>query len=745
VSGDRLLAGLTVVETGDGIAGSVAAATLASLGATVHKVLGPDRRHLDHPPFVAGPEGKPVSAITATLDRAKRLVPPDRAESLVVVADIVIVDIVDGVTDDVDSGVPGAGDHAGARVTISPYGLTGPYAGRRGGELVAAAAGGLLGTVEPEGGGRPVSTPGFIALRCTGAIAALAALHGLDERRRTGAPVDVDVSAQEAVVFVTALPECAHVLFDCPGRAGSGRYVAPSGLFPCTDGFVRITAVENHQWQGMVAALGAPPWTQGLDDRPARAEHAATITARVADWTRPQDKSTCADLLQHHGVPATGVNPPSELRASPQLAHRGALTRGGELKPPWRLRLTGPRSAVPTDDGSKGGDGTDDRTGSGLAGLRVVELTHVLAGPIVGALLGGMGARAVRVEDRDRLDIYRRTGPFAAGIAGPERGAYFAVANHSKSSVAVAGDQVDRVTHRLLADADVLIENVGRSRLDRLGVDPAAEAQDGRLTLHVSGFGTDGPLARYRVYANNVQSYGGLAWMTRDHAGAIARLGTVLADPLSSVAGATVVAAWALGPARTCGGIADLAMAEVVASTVAEYVAAAAAGTGVDPPAGNDLAPYAPHGVYRTADDRWIALAVHDDDEWSALVAVLGAPGLARDEWRRAETRFVARHQIDAELDRACAHLEAAGLADRLDAACVRAAVVARGADLVTDAHLASRGFFPEVAHPDPGLGTARIVGLPWRFSGRGPLPLAGPPALGSTPEAHAVEAFRAR
>jgi hypothetical protein len=63
----------------------------------------------------------------------------------------------------------------------------------------------------------------------------------------------------------------------------------------------------------------------------------------------------------------------------------------------------------------------------------------------------------------------------------------------------------------------------------------------------------------------------------------------------------------------------------------------------------------------------------------------------------------------------------------------------------VTDAHLASRGFFPEVAHPDPGLGTARIVGLPWRFSGRGPLPLAGPPALGSTPEAHAVEAFRAR
>jgi crotonobetainyl-CoA:carnitine CoA-transferase CaiB-like acyl-CoA transferase len=720
------------VETGDGIAGSVAAATLASLGATVHKVLGPDRRHLDHPPLVAGPEGEHVSAITATLDRAKRLVPPGRAEHLIATADIVLVDIIDIV----DGGVPGAGGHAGVRVTISPFGLTGPYAGRRGGELVAAAAGGLLGTVEPDGGGRPVSTPGFVALRCTGAVAALAALHGLDERRHTGAPVDVDVSAQEAVVFVAALPECAHVLFDCPGRAGSGRYVAPSGLFPCADGFVRITAVENHQWKGMVAALGAPPWTEGLDDRPARAEHAATITARVADWTRPQDKSTCADLLQRHGVPATAVNPPSELRASPQLAHRGTLTPDGVLDPPWTLRLTGSRAPVATGD---------DRGGSGLAGLRVVELTHVLAGPIVGALLGAMGARVVRIEDRDRLDIYRRTGPFAAGIAGPERGAYFAVANHSKSSVAVAGDQVGRVTHRLLADADVLVENVGRSRLDRLGVDPAAEARDGRLTLHVSGFGTDGPLARYRVYANNVQSYGGLAWMTRDHAGAIARLGTVLADPLSSVAGATVVAAWALGPARIGGGIADLAMAEVVAGTVAEYVAAAAAGTGVDPPAGNDLPPYAPHGVYRTADDRWIALAVHDDDEWSALVAALGAPGLARKDWRRAGPRFLARHHIDDELDRICAHIDAAELVDRLTVACVRAAVVARGADLVTDEHLAARGSFPQVTHPDPDLGTARIVGLPWRFAGRGPLPLAGPPALGSTPEAQAMEAFRAR
>lgn len=714
-----LLGGLSVLELGDGIAGSVAAAALATLGASVRKAVGRDRPHGAHPPIV-GPTGG--SALLATLDRAKVLVDEAEAAAALASADLVVLDAVDGAAEPLD--VPGV------LVTISPFGLSGPDAGRPGGELVAAAAGGLLKTIEPARGGRPVSPPGFVALRAVGAVAALAALHGLDEQRHRHGPVHVDVSAQEAVVFTAALPECAHVMFDCPGRAGSGRYVAPSGAFPCKDGLVRITAVENHQWRGMVEALGAPEWTVGLEDRPARAERAAMITELVGEWTATQQKAACADLLQAHRVPATPVNLPAEVLESEQLAHRGSVevveldgVPASVLGPPWRLRLGAP------------GDG---RPG-GLRDLRVVELTHVLAGPIVGALLGGMGASVVRVEDRDRLDIYRRTGPFAGGVAGEERGAYFAVANHSKTSVAAEGAAMATATAALLERAQVLIENVGTSRLDRLGIDPDGLAAGGTLVLRLSGFGADGPSSAHRVYANNVQAYGGLAWMTRDHQGELARFGSVLADPLSSVTAATVIAAWASGPLGDRGGVVDLSMVEVVAGCIAEFVAAASTGVDVDPPLGNDLSPYAPHGVYRSADGRWVAVAVQRDDEWAALVEALGAPAaLATAGWTQAEHRLAARATIDAALDEVLGAREAADAVRDLVAGGVRAAVVVGGPELVADPHLATRGFFPEVDHPE--LGVARIVGLPWRFTGEGPIPLVGAPALGSTSLADALE-----
>lgn len=676
VPSSGFLSGVRVLQLGDGIAGSSAAALLASLGADVaRRPLSAAHRVGPRIDTSSGPQ----TAVDLVLDRQKRLLRSDEKPDL---GDYDIV-INDGASEQ-PTPVEGV-----VVVNLTPFGMDGRHRNRPGGEIVAQASGGLLATIE-DADGNPVPAPGYVASKSVGAVAALAALHGLDRHNRSGGAVVVDVSAQEAVIFTAALPECAHTMYRCPGRAGSGRYLAPSGVFECQDGLVRITAVENHQWQQLRKTIGDPEWAAGLDERSARIEHADLINARVTEWTRNQNKSDCAALLQANGVPSTPVNHPGELLNSPQLAHRSSLQNARiddrdvtVLGPPWTV--------------TPGRPGTG--RGTGIAGLRIAELTHVLAGPIVGALLGGMGATVVRLEDPDRLDIYRRSGPFADGVAGPERGAYYAVANHSKQSVLLDPEHIGADVAAILADSDVLIENVGSSRLKRLGVDPAELADTGRLTLRVSGFGSDGPLAGYRVYANNVQGYGGLAALSTTADGSPARLGTVLADPLSSVVGALVIAAWALDRNRSGGAVIDLSMAEVVASTIAEYVAAAST---EQTPSAVDVHRF----VHRSTDDHWVAVE------------------LAGTQCEADSTEFVRALIATNRADDAALKLQGAGIS---------AAVVRRGGELVNDGHLNERGFFPEIAHPDPDLRTARLVGLPWRFAGEGPLPLSPPPALGSS------------
>ncbi len=722
-----------MLELGDGVAGATAAALLAQLGADVTKVVADLRPVDEHLPATVDGAGAPHSLLASVLDRSKRVVHHSTTDivRLAQSSAIVIDDRVGGI-DDVDRHLRDIAErNRSVWVTLSPYGLDGPRAGRRGGELVAEAAGGLLSTIEPVGGGRPTSPPGFVALRAVGTVAALSALHGLDRHRGDGAPVHVDVSAQEAVVFTGALPECAHLIFRCPGRAGSGRYVAPSGLFPCRDGLVRIAAIEDHQWKGMVACLGAPSWTEGLETRPARAEHAAMITERVREWSAQQYKAECADLLQRNGVPSTPVNGPVELLESPQFASRRFLTTDTTDG----ITTTAPGSPWVTSFSERGDDGVaaaSDAPSARLAGTRVLELTHVLAGPIVGSLLGAMGADVVRLEDERRLDIYRRTGPFAEGVAGPERGAYFAVANFSKRSVVADAGDIDAIVPLLLNRSAVVIENLGASRLARLAVDPRAVRDAGALVMHVSGFGSDGPLADYKVYANNVQAYGGLAHLTRTVDGELAHLGTVLADPLSSVIAATVIAAWALGPARGSGVDVDLSMAEVVATLVGEYVAEASVSSALTMPRGNEVAPYAPHSVFECRDGRWLAIAVQSDDDWRGLLDAFDRPdGLARREWDGAAARWRDRAELEAVLAELLAGRDVDALDDLLAASAVPATAVQRAVDLLDDDHLRARDFFPRIDHPDPDIDDARIVGMPWRVVGEGPLVQAPPPRLG--------------
>ena len=729
------LEGLRVVELGDGVAGASASGLLAALGAEVTAVVDPKSSHRRGRPTVDG-----GSLLGAVLDRGKQLLPVDDLESVDALlrdpVDLVIVDRVGGAR-----GVLGPlGELAdylsfvevqnrSAWLTISAFGLTGPRADDIASELTVAAASGMLSAVRDERSGQPLKLGGQQSLLNTGQAAALAACHAVD-LARDGAPVHLDLSAVEATLAMGPVLEVGGLLLGTATAGGAKRYGAPASFYKCTDGLVRISAMEDHQWRGVVTAMGSPGWAEKFATVEARIEAPGDVDEHVAAWTRTKTKREAETELQAHGVPATAVYSPAEILDSPQLAHRDAFEP---------LPLADGRSATVVGlpfglVGGSGGPGRVRRRRS-LNGLRVLEASRVLAVPLAGALLGALGADVDKLEDLPRLDMYRRRGPYVDGEAGPERSAYFALMNHTKGSVAFDIDADRSRLDALVASADVVIENLGPKRATSLGMaaSVAPSAHPDLLAVSSSGFGQDGPFADYRAYAYNLQASGALGYLTRNRAGESAEIDIAWADLISAYALATIIAAWAVGPLGNPGAGVDFSMTDLVVAHFNEHLAAASLDQGDDTgDRANDLAPFAPHGVYRT-EDGWIAISVDGDDEFARLANWLHHDPLRDRRFETSAGRVEHREQLEAELEIVARRHTTGFLTDILRRSGVDAEPVVAAADLTADPHLEDRGFFTPVDHPE--WGTRRLVGVPWRRHGQGALPLRPSPLLGAAPE----------
>lgn len=669
------LAGVRVLELGDGVAGASAAGLLWLLGADVTAVVDPASPHRHGRPR----DGVGVSLLSRCLDRGKRLVTADDlddVEALVDDADVVLVDRVLGARGPL-AAIAGLDDHlalvgrhpAAAWVTISAFGLSGPRAADTATELTVAAASGMLSAVRDERTGQPLKLGGQQSLLNTGQAAALAACHALDLAASGTGAVHLDLSAVEATLAMGPVLEVGGVLLETASAGGAKRYGAPASFYRCTDGLVRISAMEDHQWRGVVTAMGSPAWAERFATVEARIEAPDEVDAHVAGWAATRTKLEAETELQANGVPATAVYSPTEILGSPQLRHRQAFDA---------LALDGGREAeVVGLPFLRTGDADGARRRRALRGLRLLEASRVLAVPLCGAILGVLGAEVTKLEDLPRLDMYRRRGPYIEATPGIERSAYFALMNHSKAS---AGFDVDADRDRLAAllDAsDVVIENLGpkRSAALGLGASSAPATHPELLAISSSGFGQDGPHADYRAYAYNLQASGALGYLTRNLDGEAAEIDIAWADLISAYSLATIVAAWAVGPAGNAGAGIDFSMTDLVVAHFNEHLAAAS----LDPDAddadrANELAPYAVNEVRRSGDGGWEAVSVEVEGGAELVEPVLDAVALVADE------------------------------------------------------QLSSRGFFVEVAHPE--WGSRRLVGLPWRPHGEPALPLRPPPLL---------------
>lgn len=369
-----------------------------------------------------------------------------------------------------------------------------------------------------------------------------------------------------------------------------------------------------------------------------------------------------------------------------------------------------------------------------LSGIRVADFSWVGAGPFATKPLADHGAEVIKIESRSRTDVIRSMPPFRDAVPGINRSGYFADRNSSKRSICLELREREgrELALRLIARSDVVIDNFTPGTMDRLGLgyEAARAARPDIIYLEMPMQGRTGPHRDFRGYGVSIAAASGLYGLSGYPDRPPAGTGTNFPDHVPNPLHSTIaILAALLQRKRTGEGrYIELAQLESTATLIGAALTAAAAGHRVER-TGNDHPAAAPHGVYPCAgEDRWCAIAVTTDAQWTALASLLDLPG---GRFAEAVDRRAARRELDELIATRTMGFRAADLADRLTAAGVPAAPVQNAQDLIEhDPQLKARGHFVRLDHPE--MGPSLYSGIPYRLS-RTPGRLRSPaPVLGA-------------
>ena len=366
-----------------------------------------------------------------------------------------------------------------------------------------------------------------------------------------------------------------------------------------------------------------------------------------------------------------------------------------------------------------------------LKGLTVIELAHIMAGPVCGLMLADMGADVIKVEKHPGGDDTRR---FLPPDIGGEAAA-FMMMNRNKRGIAVnlkTGDG-QAVARRLLERADVVVENYRRGTMARLGLDyeSLAAANPGLIYCEISGFGRTGPYAERGGFDLIAQGMSGLMSVTGEGEGRPpVKVGAPITDITAGILGAMGVAAAYAERLRTGRGQrVDTSLFE--AGIVHSYWASAITfATGRPPrPMGSAHPLNAPYQAFRTRDG-WINVGAANQTNWLRLVEVIEAPELAEDP--RFTDNAGRMTNLSALVEALAPHLACRTTADwlaRLEAAGVPAGPVLDIAEMHRDPQTLARDMVATVEHSR--LGPVETLGLPVKFSATPGGVLHGAPLYG--------------
>ena len=359
-----------------------------------------------------------------------------------------------------------------------------------------------------------------------------------------------------------------------------------------------------------------------------------------------------------------------------------------------------------------------------LGGMRIVDLSMFMSGPLVTLIAADLGADVIKVESLQRIDGWRGASA-ANGATGPtwEGSPAFNWINRNKRDITLnLGDpRGSALLKRLVALADVVVENFTPRVMANFGLsyEELREVKPGIIVISMPGFGLDGPWRDYTAFAWTTEQMAGISHITGYEGGPPMFTNSTGGDPLAGLMGAVALFA-ALQHRRQTGEGQHVDLSQLEAATMfTGDVLMGAAYSGSDPGRqGNKSQVMAPHNVYHCADGSWLAVACRADDEWSRLATILGRPGLAVEGsvYSTAAGRLAHRGEIDALVQAWAGTVDAHDAMHLLQGQGVAAGVVLDGQQLLEDPHLAARQFFVEQERP--WVGTKHYPGQPFRLSG---------------------------
>lgn len=643
-------------------------------------------------------------------------------------------------------------------VSVTPFGLTGPNADLATTNAVSFAAGGIMSlTGDPDR--PPLLTGGAHAQALGGANAFAAATMAVVGRTRTGRGDLVDISLQECAAGMLEYYGPITSYLDTPAHPRLGNSVrATWGIYPCADGWAGVFALAR-QVPGLFALLDDPE----LDDprftdplQRSLEENNDILVAKMYVFFASRTKAEIRALSMQSRVPFGIVLTPADVLAGETPADRGfwddvPAGDGSTVRVPGRpfpgfAWSSAPSSGVtaeppPSADGTTEPDRSPAATEPALplAGLRVLDLTMMWAGPFASLRLAEMGADVIKVESPSAWDNIRTLIPQEDDPPDPwNSGFYFNAYNRDKRSLTLdlAQPAGRDLLLRLVEHCDVVIENYRSDVLDNLGLgyDTLREHKPDIIVVSMAAFGKSGADAAFVGFGPVIETMSGLASLTGYGDGEPYKTGISYGDP---VAGTFAAAAVGLALQRRLdtgqGMHVDLAQRETASVLIGDAFVDAADGA-VPVHRGNRDAIMAPQGAYRLPgdDERWLVLTVRNDAEWAALAGLLGHDDLGA-------LPVAERHARHDDIDRAIATWlhgpDAPAEPDvALQAVGVPAIVMRDTRTLLEDPHLEARGFWHTTPHPR--MHHYRQTGVPWRFADSQPAPRRHSPLFGE----HTVE-----